>query len=111
MIDWKIYYEDGYCLEGNSETIIPAERRIGIIVIAYKHEKWGRFLSHSQNWFILKDTWYAVDDFGLHDQLLNHFDEIKCVAAGRWTTHENFEKLLIRACDEPGLPFKSEGKV
>ena len=102
-MQWRIYYDDG-TFRTSDGTI----KKCGVVAIAQSDSRTGREVLTGGDWYYLKDgKWYAADNFGIMDQILNFFDEISCVVQGRMVPREFFDEIQTRACDDPGLPRKS----
>lgn len=105
MTDWRIYYDDGFRLDGNSDTEIPLDRRTGILVIAFRdpEHQWS-FWFGKDYYLEIAGNWLGVDLFGLIDQLLRSPRLIHWALAGRTVTYEYQRSILQRAlaeCDPP----------
>jgi hypothetical protein len=96
MIEWKIYYEDGACIEGNSETALPADKRMGVMVVVYREP--------THNWGTWHKKDYYIYTFGFIDNMLHKCEHIKYALAGRTVSDEAYDAAFVRAkseCDPP----------
>jgi len=108
---WKIYYDDGFVLDGYDDTQLPKDRRLGVVVIADIDSKHGRQIWKGFDWYYYKnDLWYGADLQGMLDQIMHFLDQIKWVIQGRMVTHSDYEKIQI-ACEQYGLPAKTGKRV
>lgn len=107
-IKWRVYYDNGDTFDGDQ----PPECRTGVICVVQADPSLGREILDRSDWYYLKQDpdgprWYGADLPGLLDQIVYFIDRILCVVQGRMIRHADYERIIIRACDEPGLPPRS----
>ena len=84
---YKIYYGPG-TTEDNCDVQIIAQWINGERMLIHSHDYY---------WQNQNGIWEGADDFGLKDQLLNNFSNVKRVMAGRTISESDFQKILQTA--------------
>jgi hypothetical protein len=104
-MQFKIYYENGTTFSSESPTELNP---FGVIAIAQINPKKGREILDGTDYYYLRNKiWYGCDLHGLLDQIIHNLDELTVVLVGRMTDRENFERIVGKAIDDPGLPRMS----
>lgn len=86
MLAWRIYYDSGetYSDVDGSPSSAPGQ---GVLAIAQANPLTGHDVLHLADYYLYKGgKWIGLDLFGLLDHVLNCFDEIHGVVAGRGYT-------------------------
>jgi len=107
-MDWRITYSDGSTFSSDDGSPADAPGR-GVVLIAQADERVGRRIARSMDYYVYDverfGGWQGVDNYGLWDYLSD--PGLKIVKFGRWVPNDQWERLLIAAQNEPGLPPKS----
>lgn len=104
---WRIYYTDGSTFSDEDGTPSQAPGQ-GALVITMANLATGRDILHLADYYVHKGgRWYGVDLFGLLDHVLNLFDEIDGVIAGRTVSDQAFRAAYEHAKHDPAFPVKS----
>lgn len=101
---WKIFYSDGsaYTDEDGAPELAPKR---GVQVIAIACEITGYRFEREEHHYIWKDGWFATDNFGLFDYLID--PGYKIVLFGRTLSTKEYKAILSKAMQDNYLPHKS----
>lgn len=101
MADWKIYYDDGFCLDGDDSTVIPKDRRFGVLVIVYRDKDHVWELCHSGDFYVRRfdviqghSVFLPVDRLGLIDYVVNDLSCIQTVLVGKMVPYHQFMRAM-----------------
>jgi len=101
---WKIYYDGDqtYCDEDGPPELAPKR---GVQVITVACDLTGYRFEREEHHYVWKDAWFAVDNFGLYDYLIE--PGFKIVLFGRTLSTPEYRKVLNKAMNDDYLPPKS----
>jgi hypothetical protein len=102
---WRVYYGDGstWSDEDGDPSQAPA---LNVQAVAVADPTVGRFIYSQRDFYWYDDNqWYGADHFGLWDYLSR--PGWKRVLFGRSLPRAEFEAVMKRAIEDPGLPDKS----
>jgi hypothetical protein len=72
--------------------------RWGVQVIVYEHPLVGWTMAHNGDYYIqLEDRFVAVDRTGLDDWVINHFDKVIAIWAGRTISNKEYQEIYQKA--------------
>ena len=97
MYTWKIYYDDGFTFDSTED--ITKIAKCGVISIAEIDPSHNWTFWHSKDWYLFqKDKqWLGCDTNGMIDQILNRFECLHCVLAGRLLVpYSQYEAVIQR---------------
>lgn len=102
---YKIYYDDGFILEGTETTIIPKDRRFGVLVIIEDDPEMNWEVIQGADYYILfGDHWIGVDRIGILDYMVNCISHIKYILVGRIVPYLQHRKILEQAFKDMNPP-------
>lgn len=101
MFDWRIYYGDGSSYYGDVE--LAPGRNVQIIVQSSREHGW---IARTGDFYVYRPgMWFAVDQFGLYDYLLE--PGWKKVLFGRMLTNDEYNAIWKMVMSDPNLPKKT----
>ncbi len=110
-ITWKIFYSDGSTFSNDQGGVEDAPS-FGVQVILVKDKNVGRRILRLSDYYLWRPSlnrWTDHEDSAsvILAMASESWSKLLC---GQYLNEEDFEKILIRAHNDPDLPPKSRGE-
>lgn len=98
---FRVYYADGSTFDGD-----PFEAPgLGVLLVVEKDEEHGRRIVSGGDYFVWNERWWAVDQMGMIDYLLQPGP--RKVLIGRMVSNEDYRKVYTAADTDADFPVRT----